>query len=295
MALYAFDGTGQINQDDDLRDSNVVRFFDAYLDPNKNDDPDLEVGSLYLKGIGRMAQTPVGEKVSEAFGIGGFHRIKQAMSRLKKNRQRGDVHIDIVGFSRGAALALSFANHIAQELPGQPIRFVGVFDVVGQFGLPGEHINAGHILTLPAIVKTCRHAMAMDESRAFFPLTRLCDKHGKPADSLVELWFRGVHSDVGGGNGNRALNWIALNWMFKHALHVGLPIDPAAVERNFADHLLAPAIGDHKIDLEVMRTFFPTDCLHASVQLVAGTHGRPHNNPKMTLRRMDDEGAFVAA
>ena len=57
-----------------------------------------------------------------------------------------------------------------------------------------------------ANVKCCRHAMAMDESRALFPLARLCDKDGQHDDRLVELWFRGVHSDVGGGNGNRGLN-----------------------------------------------------------------------------------------
>jgi hypothetical protein len=40
------------------------------------------------------------------------------------------------------------------------INFVGVFDIVAQFGLPGEHHH-------------CYHAMAMDEERKLFPLTRL--------------------------------------------------------------------------------------------------------------------------
>ena len=41
MALYAFDGTGNEDQDRDDRDSNVIDFFSAYIDPNKNTDPDL--------------------------------------------------------------------------------------------------------------------------------------------------------------------------------------------------------------------------------------------------------------
>ena len=293
MALYAFDGTGNQDEDDATRDSNVVDFFSAYVDQNKNADPDEEFGSLYIKGIGRLAKTILGMGVAEAFGIGGHRRVEQAMARLKKNLKRGDDVVDIVGFSRGAAIAVSFANVIASELPGQSVRFMGLFDVVGQFGLPGRHVQAGHILTLPPNVKVCRHAMALDESRAAFPLTRLCDDNGKPADSLVELWFRGVHSDIGGGNGNRGLNWIALHWMFMNARRAGLPIEQAVIDGNLADRALAQQISDHKVDLQKRRTFFPSDCLHHSVILVDGMAGRPHNNPTMTLRRMNDDGAFV--
>jgi uncharacterized protein (DUF2235 family) len=293
MALYAFDGTGNQDQEDAARDSNVVDFFAAYIDPHKNADPDEEFGSLYLKGIGRLARTFVGMGVAEAFGIGGHQRVEQAVARLKKNRKRGDAIVDVVGFSRGAAIALSFANTVAAELPDQSIRFMGLFDVVGQFGLPGRHVQAGHVLMLPPNVTCCRHAMALDETRALFPLTRLCDDNGKPADSLVELWFRGVHADVGGGNRNRGLNWIALHWMFMNARRAGVPIDQAAVDTNLADRAPTQQISDHPLDLEKKRTFFANDCLHSSVLLVEGIPGRPHNNPSMTLRRMNDEGEFV--
>ena len=53
------------------------------------------------------------------------------MARLKRNRRNGDSTVDVVGFSRGAAIAISFANEVAEELPDQRIRLVGVFDVVG--------------------------------------------------------------------------------------------------------------------------------------------------------------------
>ena len=295
MALYAFDGTGNTDHEDDLRDSNVLAFFQAYDDPRKNANPDDDLGSLYLKGIGRAAKTKVGMGVAEAFGIGGHRRVEQAMARLKRNRRNGDSTVDVVGFSRGAAIAISFANDVAEELPDQRIRFIGVFDVVGQFGLPGTRVNAGHELSLPDNVDCCRHAMAMDESRALFPLTRLCNDDGVAAKSLVELWFRGVHSDVGGGNRNRGMNWIALNWMFTQAVRCGLPLAGTAIAANLANQTLAQTISDHKLDLEKRRRFLSTDCLHASVQLVDGAPGRPHNNPKIALRRFDDEGNVVAA
>lgn len=293
MALYAFDGTGNEDEEDAARDSNVVDFFSAYIDPNKNADTSKKIGSLYLKGIGERARLLIGKGLAEAFGLGGHRRVRQAMDRLENNIDAGDTNIDIVGFSRGAALAMSFANEIGSKMPDTPIRFVGVFDVVGQFGVPGRHINAGHVLTLPANVQNCRHAMALDESRELFPLTRLCDKHGNHGDPLVELWFRGVHSDVGGGNGNRGLNWVALNWMLLNARKAGLPIDQEAIDRNLADQRLAQQISDHKFDLQRKRTFFPNDCLHASVVLSQGIPGRPHNNPTMALRRMNDDGTFV--
>jgi uncharacterized protein (DUF2235 family) len=293
MALYAFDGTGNENQDVDERDSNVVDFFEAYIDPKKNDDPDESHGSLYLKGIGTRAKTFIGRGPAEAFGLGGHRRIRQAMDRLENNMEAGDSIVDVVGFSRGAALAISFANEIATKLPGVSIRFVGVFDLVAQFGLPGQHLNAGHVVTLPSNVECCRHAMALDETRALFPLTRLCDRHGSHDERLVELWFRGVHSDVGGGNGNRGLNWISLHWMFLNAKRASLPIPQAAIDKNVADRGLPQQISDHKLDAEHRRKFFANDCLHSSVMLVPGIAGRPHNNPTIALKRMDDEGAFV--
>jgi uncharacterized protein (DUF2235 family) len=294
MALYAFDGTGKEDEREDDQDSNVVDFFSAYQDPKKNDDPDKELGSLYMKGIGRRARLFVGRSFAEAFGIGGHKRVRQAMERLENNLDAGDDDVDIIGFSRGAAIAVSFANEVAKKLPHVRIRFLGLFDVVGQFGVPGEHVQAGHVLTLPKNVGCCRHAMALDESRALFPLTRLCDKDGNHGDELAEVWFRGVHSDIGGGNGNRGLNWIALNWMFMNAIRANLPIDPAAIQRNLADRGLPQQISDHKADLGHRRHFFGSDCLHSSVVLGEGIPGRPHNNPTIALRRMDDEGHLVA-
>jgi uncharacterized protein (DUF2235 family) len=113
MALYAFDGTGNEDREGDDRDSNVLDFFRGYDDPLKNRDPKEEGGSLYLKGIGTRPRTSIGRKIGIAFGIGGHRRVRQAPDRLEDNFEAGDDAIDIVGFSRGAALALSFANEIS--------------------------------------------------------------------------------------------------------------------------------------------------------------------------------------
>ena len=44
------------------------------------------------------------------------------------------------------------------------------------------------------------------------------------------MWFRGVHSDVGGGNGNRGLNDITLKWMMSKARAAGLPISDTDID-----------------------------------------------------------------
>ena len=292
MALYAFDGTGNEDREDDEFDSNVCDFFQAYDDPLKNDDPSKERGSLYLKGIGQMAKTKLGDAVAGAFGFGGHKRVRRAMERLENNIEAGDKTIDIVGFSRGAALAISFANEIGEHMPGVSIRFIGVWDVVGQFGAPGEHVNAGHNLHFPPNVEHCFHAMALDESRVLFPLTRL-GKGRNSSAKLQEVWFRGVHSDVGGGNGNRGLNWIALNWMYEAALRCGLPMNRTAIAKNLADKAVAQQISAHKVDAGRVRVILAQDLLHSSVLLTPGITGRPHNNPTFACARIDDAGLIT--
>jgi uncharacterized protein (DUF2235 family) len=288
MALYVFDGTG--NEDEDF-DSNALEFFRAFQDPLKNDDPLQPRGSLYLKGIGTRARTRTGDLLAQKWGLGGHRRVREALDRLENNQEAGDTEIHIAGFSRGAALALSFANEIAHKYPTLVVGFVGLFDVVGQFGLPGREINAGHDLRRPPTASRICHAMALDETRVFFPLTRV-SRNGEADPQVVEVWFRGVHSDVGGGNNNRTLNWVALHWMFQEAIRYGLPIDPAAVAANLATRVDPFQISDHRFDLELRRAIRSTDMLHATVQLGPGIAGRPHNNPAVSLRRIDDAGVI---
>jgi uncharacterized protein (DUF2235 family) len=289
MALYAFDGTGNDGQDRHCRETNVLDFFRAYDGGPRNDDPSLKVGSVYLKGIGTRSRAFVGDKPAEAFGVGGHRRVRQAIDRLENNFEVGDTVVDVIGFSRGAALAVSFANELAGKLPRVSIRFMGLWDVIGHFGAPGRRFNAGHDLGMPPNVVRCYHAMALDETRLSLPLTRLSETD-PDTGRLLEVWFRGVHADVGGGNGNRGLNWISLNWLFENARRDGLPINRATLMANAAHVVLPQQISDHEGDTQLRRAILPTDLLHMSVQLEPGVPGRPHNNPPLPLARIDDAG-----
>jgi hypothetical protein len=81
--------------------------------------------------------------------------------------------------------------------------------------------------------------------------------------------------------------------MFMNARRAGLHIAQDAIDRNLADQALSQKISVHKVDLEVRRSCFASDCLHASVTLVAGGQGPFRTMPASPLRHMDDEGALA--
>lgn len=126
---------------------------------------------------------------------------------------------------------------------------------------------------MPDIVDHCVHALALDERRETFTPTR--------TPNGDEVWFRGVHSDIGGGNGNRGLNDVALRWMLCKAKAAGLPVKPGAIDALGAtvdpDAAIRPAKVDPRKD--PYRPVGSSDRVHYSVAPRAG-----HNNPPPTAR-----------
>jgi hypothetical protein len=264
MALYAFDGTWNKERDagEYGKNTNVVRFKELYTGTK-----------FFYKGVGTRHGN-LGKLFGGAFGVGGRDRIEDAAKDLATQIAAGDDSIDIIGFSRGAALAVHFANVVAAGVAVQragrtetlrpPIRFLGVWDVVAAFGIPIDigirfsRINLGYKLALPSNVQRCFHALALDERRQTFRPTRVANGY--------EVWFRGVHSDVGGGNENRALNDIALRWMLSKALKVGLPMAPDCIGSSCTRADANAAIGANRDPIaNAPRTIGDKDRVHYSV------------------------------
>jgi uncharacterized protein (DUF2235 family) len=245
MALYAFDGT---NDDDSHAstdadgvggDTNVFRFFSAYQGNAAG-----AAKADYVPGVGTRFGI-VGKALGGAFGLGWAPRVAGAYDTLCANYLAGDQTIDVIGFSRGSALALDFVNKVhtrgiqqgdAVVAHTPAIRFVGVFDVVDAFGIgnlggPLAGFDPLHTLSLPSSVQHCFHAMALDERRPQFVNHRV--------DGAYEVWFRGVHSDIGGGNQNPGLEYVALRWMFRKAMACGLPI----IDANILDSAIHPELA----------------------------------------------------
>jgi uncharacterized protein (DUF2235 family) len=271
MALYAFDGTWNIDEIEEDRETNILRFCKALS-------PDYNV--FYQEGVGTKAGF-IGKVLGGLTGLGGRPRIREAHERMERYVAEGDRTIDIIGFSRGAALALHFANEIWEERGNIPIRFVGLWDVVASFGLPGNRLNIAWTLTLPPNVQACYHAMALDERRGNFPLTRiLSPEDGPMADGrLQEVWFRGVHSDVGGGQ-CLGLGSIALCWMLRRAKEKGLPVDDERLARYLACCDSTATISKNFDPCpDPQRTILSGDLVHESVTPRGNAGGLTHLDP----------------
>lgn len=126
------------------------------------------------------------------------------------------------------------------------IKMVGVWDTVGSVGLPSvvsgvDPIVYGFLDTKlhPDVQNAC-HALAIDESRMEFCPT-LWDQPVAATQKLEQVWFCGVHSDIGGGetdtkDGTPALSDITLSWMMDKASALGLQIDPI-IQAKYASPL----------------------------------------------------------
>ncbi len=119
-----------------------------------------------------------------------------------------------------------------------PIQFVGVWDTVDAYGAPVDEITdaLNKVLHLyfpnrklsPTVAKAC-HALALDdERRTFHPL--LWDENGEHNSRIEQVWFSGMHSNVGGGYPDDDLAYVPLVWMLKKAKAHGLYLDSKVLD-----------------------------------------------------------------
>jgi len=115
-----------------------------------------------------------------------------------------------------------------------PVELVGVWDTVGALGIPTGGLRPPlvsrywgfHDTELSPSVGAAHQALAIDEQRGPFTPT-LWTRHPAAAGQIVEqVWFAGVHRDVGGGYRQPELSEIALLWMVRRAAARGLAFAP---------------------------------------------------------------------
>jgi uncharacterized protein (DUF2235 family) len=138
-----------------------------------------------------------------------------------------------------AAFDQSFANRI----PNVPIRSIGVWDTVGSLGIPANRF-LGRLQVCRAnynflSVKLCPgvehafQALAIDEKRtAFAPAVWLRDPSAPPGQVIHQVWFAGVHVDIGGGYAQHGAADLSFLWMAAQVWDL-LDLD----EANIADEL----------------------------------------------------------
>lgn len=187
-------------------------------------------------------------------------RAKSAYRAYRAERYHSVFRIEkAFRFLRDVAIAIKnrLRGHQAyiREDNCQPeaIRFIGVWDTVAAYGLPIEEMTYGISkwlwpLELPdrslnkRVLRAC-HAVALDDERTtFHPVlwteedeqTLPNGQDGKrytKDERISQVWFAGVHSNVGGGYPDDSLAHVPLYWMMREALIAGvhfksLPGDP---------------------------------------------------------------------
>lgn len=146
----------------------------------------------------------------------------------------------------------ALASQIFREMYAQDsdeIYFIGVWDTVGALGIPTnlpgwdwvsrqftdwEQLWGFHDTQLSSHVKFAYHALSIDEQRDPFKPT-LWTQGGGGGQTLEQVWFAGVHTEVGGGSRDSSLSDIALLWMVDKAKGCGLTFKAGQLEAGGSD------------------------------------------------------------
>ncbi len=112
------------------------------------------------------------------------------------------------------------------------IKFLGVWDTVAALGLPTKILSVFfdkvfpsrfHSFKLSDSVTYARQALSIDDERkTFHPILWDPLEKSDSEDRMKQVWFCGVHTDVGGGYKEVELSNIALRWMVQEATAKGL-------------------------------------------------------------------------
>jgi len=236
--------------------TNVVGLYQSLI---RNQDQiafyDPGVGTFDI--LGKTVGKKFGIMLGQGFGWGLQKNIEDAYEYLMNRYSPGD-KVYLFGFSRGAFTVRSlagmlfkcgllqkgsnnlipYASKIYNTQNNKDIAagfketysneckvyFIGVWDTVASLGYfyGKKFFNA----KLNGVVSYGYHAVAADEKRKKFPVSLWDESRKEPGQTIEQVWFPGVHSDVGGSYMERGLSDGALKWMLQRAIDSGMLVKP---------------------------------------------------------------------
>ncbi len=189
---------------------------------------------IFLFGFSRGAYT-VRAFSGLLYRCGLVDRSKLATERELPDRTRDAVkaykvrksHPEITNAFK-KKYGVEIENEDGSKTQDVPIKFIGVWDTVSALGLPFDiwlKTLVGKFFAFsfhdnkiaPTAEKGC-HALALDEERKTFHPEMWDAEDGK----VEQVWFAGVHSNVGGGYPREGMSCVALDWMMEKAVAAGL-------------------------------------------------------------------------
>lgn len=233
---------------------------------------------LYLCGFSRGAFT--------ARSLGGMLTRCGVPSRTSQNDIFASHAFDVYRRNDPAVTAQYRTDYRCQDVT---IEVIGVWDTVGALGIPiGLFSALDHLLfrfhdtSLHPNVRFGYHALAIDEQRESFAPALWDAREG-----IEQVWFAGVHADIGGGYHETGLSDLGLAWMLKKLQAHGILFDDCACRENgvpniTGDPLMTPMHDSYKPPFvtarPAVRAILPSAAIHVSVQQ-RWDEGRPPYRP----------------
>lgn len=247
--LVLFDGTG-MNLSKNL--TNIAKLAEI----------SAEDEMLYLPGVGantsfRSTIMNIINRIgAQAFGWGVETNIIKAYTYLMSVYEPGD-KVYLIGHSRGAIEARGTAGvihkvggilhagneHLIPEvakaylnqesIPLDVVKhimkpcvpyFLGLFDSVASRGILSSKVYPIDFAVHPDI-KYVYQAVAIHEKRVKFKPLLLQEPPIRAHQTIEQVWFKGVHSDIGGFTKEHGLSDITLHWMLSKAICAGLKVN----------------------------------------------------------------------
>ncbi|KAF3925198.1 hypothetical protein ABW20_dc0103223 [Dactylellina cionopaga] len=139
-----------------------------------------------------------------------------------------------------------------ERIKGVSIKGIGCWDTVGALGIPTSPVIEKckcndkykfHDTDLTSSTENAFHALALDEHRLPFtptlwrlPVPVTSERHTDIVPNLKQVWFPGVHTNVGGGYADQEIADLTLVWMIDRFLpFLGFDLDYVNSLRNPAD------------------------------------------------------------
>lgn len=263
--------------------------------------------NIYLFGFSRGAYTARAlAAMIHMYGLvqkGNEPLIRYVLKMFQKKKRTND----------DFALAAQFKATFSRSCP---IHFVGVWDTVSSIGWIYDPVSLPFTALNPDIA-VGRQAVSIDERRSSFRQNLWKPDLEKHPQDIVQIWYAGVHSDVGGGypEAESGLSKITLQWMLEEAQAHGLLVNqemmdnvmgvtnPAMTKPSFMgkihnsltgpwwlleffprkhlDMSVTPPVWKWKIPMGQSRYIAPGSLIHPSVlkRIAADPTYRPTNLP----------------
>lgn len=278
--------------------TNVVHLFEAIVRDDRQTafyDPGVGTFSVFGREFPK-----IGLLLGQGFGYGLTENIEDAYKYLM-DAYAPDDRLYLFGFSRGAFTVRCLAgmlkkcgllergslnlvpyaseiynthdnDDVAQGFKSTYCReckpyFIGVWDTVGSLG----HVYARKKFFNPRLnsdITFGYQAMAIDEKRKKFPVSIWNEARKAPHQTIEQVWFAGVHSDVGGWYDERDLSDISLMWMLEKAEAKGLILREGwrnGLKPNHKGMMHESRVGFWRLWKPVVRQIPENSLMHESV------------------------------